>query len=457
MEMQLKNPAFRQPTVSVGAAISAWLTPKRVRIYASAIAGLNILAWTVNWLIRPLVTSTSRYLVIGGDFLSVYAAGRYLLEGRLNQLYDFPVQLEFLRRIIAPAGVDALPLFILPPFYAVVSAPFAIVPYPLALALWLTAGGLLLLAVVALFRRFLLPYWAPSTSRLFLRCLAFYPTLACFLFGQNSALSLMLYTAIFLLLRAEADFAAGLALGALLYKPHLALGFGLILLIQRRWKALAGGLVTSLVWLVIGFVLSPQAMLQYVQISTRLAAIQESGLWGEHNFAYFPALLLNGIWPAAAPFAATLCLSAGIVLLAGWWWRQQWEPGTRAWDFRMAASIALGLLISPHLYWYDLMLLLLPLGIVWYRFLNVAGDHVLDGGPVLAWTGLVYMAGWLSTFATFAQLRLTAALGLPAVGLQVSVPIILGWAIVVYRQAHIREQAPAIVPVGAAGPEVAVT
>src|SRR5712692_1651493 len=158
-------------------SIAAWLTRKRVRVYTTAITVLSASAWIVNWLVRPAITGTSRYLIIGGDFLSVYAAGRYLLEGRLNELYNFPAQLAFLQRILAPAVVDALPLFILPPYYALVSAPFAISPYPLALALWLTAGALALAAAVFLFRRALLPRRDPSTGRLFVQCLVFYPTL----------------------------------------------------------------------------------------------------------------------------------------------------------------------------------------------------------------------------------------------------------------------------------------
>lgn len=437
-------------------AIAAWLTRKRARIYPTAITVLTALAWIISWLVRPEITGTSRYLIIGGDFLSVYAAGRYLLKGQLNELYNFPAQMAFLQRILAPAVVNALPLFILPPYYAVVSAPFAVGPYPLALGLWLIAGILALAAAVFLFRRAVLPRQEHSTGRLFLQCLVFPPTLECFLFGQNSAFSLLLYTLIFVLLRGQADFAAGLALGGLLYKPQLGIGFGLVLLVQRRWKALAGALVSAAAWLLIGFVLSPQAMLQYAGLSTRLVAGQQSGMWGEHNFVFLALLLLNGIWPNAAGIVAILSLGAGLVIVGRWWWRQPWQPGTRAWDFRMAASIAMGLLISPHLYWYDLMLLLLPLGIVWHCYVTVGGDRLLDGGLVLAWTGLLYVASWLSSYVTLAQLKLTAALGLPVVALQVSVPIILGWAVVVHRQAQMAEQAPPAATMKAVAAEVPV-
>src|ERR1700757_2133058 len=117
--MAIKAAGLSQSTITLGMAIAAWLTRKRARVYATAITVMTTLAWIINWIVRPGITGTSRYLIIGGDFLSVYAAGRYLLEGRLNELYNFPAQMAFLQRILAPAVVNALPLFILPPYYAV--------------------------------------------------------------------------------------------------------------------------------------------------------------------------------------------------------------------------------------------------------------------------------------------------------------------------------------------------
>ena len=74
---------------------------------------------------------------------------------------------------------------------------------------------------------------------------------------------------------------------------------------------------------------------------------------------------------------------------------------------------------------------------------------------VLAWTGLLYVASWLSSYVTFAQLKLTGALGLPAMALQVSVPIILGWAVVIRRQAETAEQLTTAAPMGAVVVELA--
>ena len=93
-------------------------------------------------------------------------------------------------------------------------------------------------------------------------------------------------------------------------------------------------------------------------------------------------------------------------------------------------TTALGLLISPHLFIYDLMLLLLPLAIVWSRYPPGpgAGGRPLDGGPLLAWTAWLYIVTFWGSYLTLGELRLGAALGLPKIALQLSVPVIAGWA-----------------------------
>jgi len=128
--------------------------------------------------------------------------------------------------------------------------------------------------------------------------------------------------------------------------------------------------------------------------------------------------------------------AGGLLVLIVWWRRTPWQPGTRAWDLTLAATVALGLLISPHLYLYDLMLLLLPLAIVWSYFPHGTAGRALDGGPLLAWTAALYVTASFGSYLSLAQLRLSAAVGLPGIAVQLSVPVIAGWAWLVTRTAH---------------------
>ena len=96
------------------------------------------------------------------------------------------------------------------------------------------------------------------------------------------------------------------------------------------------------------------------------------------------------------------------------------------WDLLLAATFAIGLLVSPQLYLYDLMLLLLPFAIVWS---HSPPGAPLGGGPVLAWSAVVWLLAFLSTPFTRAQLYVTSALGLGPFALQLATLAILAWGV----------------------------
>ena len=263
-----------------------------------------------------------------------------------------------------------------------------------------------------------------------------------------TGLTLFLYTGIFLLLRREHDFAAGIVLGCLVYKPQLVIALGVMLLVKWRWRVLLGGLVSAGLWLWAGFALSPAAMREYIRISPWLFDLLRSGVdsrwslaasyptWRIHSLYGFSVLLLDGVWKTAADGLAILLTIGGLGVVAFAWRRAAWRPGARAWDLTLAGTAALGLLISPHLSLYDLMLLLLPFAIVWSYYPHGANGRPLDGGPLLAWTAALYVIAFVGSYLSAAQLWLSGALGLPKFAVQVSTLIIAGWVWVVMRLAQ---------------------
>src|SRR5436190_373861 len=80
----------------------------------------------------------------------------------------------------------------------------------------------------------------PGRLRLVLWALAFVPVFAAVSYGQNSLLSLFILAGVFALLRRGRDGLAGIVLGCLLYKPQLVLVLALLLVLERRWRALLG-------------------------------------------------------------------------------------------------------------------------------------------------------------------------------------------------------------------------
>jgi hypothetical protein len=417
-----------------------WLTPQRVRLYPRTICLLTFLGWGISLTIGGGFTDASGN-IIGADFLNFYTAGKFFLGGRMLELYDMAEQAFFQRDLLAPHPFNSVCYFNYPPFTTVLCVPFAMGSYLTGLFLWWCAGLLALAFSLHLLRRELTALSSIySTRRLFMMSFLFFPTIAWFLYGQDTALTLLIYTITFVMLRRHKDLLAGMALGLLLFKPQLAIAFGIVLLVKWRWRALIGGLISTCMWIAIGLAISPLVMKEYVSLIPQLMDLQRrhdiAPTWGYHNFAGFSSLLLDALWRKGADILALSLTMGGILIICLWWRHTAWRPGTREWDMTFSGTLVLGLLISPHLYLYDLMLLLLPLIIVWGHHLQGSRGRALDGGPLLVWTAILYGVSFWGSYISLAQLRLCTLTGLPRMALQLSVPIILGWAFVVIRRAR---------------------
>jgi hypothetical protein len=137
--------------------------------------------------------------------------------------------------------------------------------------------------------------------------------------------------------------------------------FGLVLLLLRPSAPLLAGLVVSagaqagavaLFW-------GPEPLSGYTQVMRRLVTMPgafEPKLWAMHNLRAGielltgPGLLATALWAASAGSVAWMAWTA---------WRAHGSA-----DVRFAVASLAALLLNPHLYVYDLVLLAVPLGIV---------------------------------------------------------------------------------------------
>ncbi|MES1259112.1 MAG: hypothetical protein ABUL71_00860, partial [Gemmatimonadota bacterium] len=131
--------------------------------------------------------------------------------------------------------------------------------------------------------------------------------------------------------------------------------------------------------------------------------------------------------------AVALGLSA---LVARMWWRKPWQPGTRAWDLSMASTLALGVILSPHLFVYDLMLLLLPLFIL-LRYFPSQGGVPLGGGKLLGLVALNWGLLLLGPVLTVVQQEVTRRVLGVACAVQLGVITVLLAALAVAREARV--------------------
>lgn len=426
-----------------------WLTPDRLKIYPPHIPVLILIFWSVSQYLGPGLVDLGGK-VIGTDFMAFYTAGNFFLSDRMNDLYNFHEQFLFQRKVIAPVVYEYLHLFIYPPYTAPFFALFAWTGYEAALFLWYAVGLMTFFASVCLLRREIKSLAGYKASRLFFMSFLFFPSMAWIIYGQTTFISFMIYTLFFVLLRRKKDLPAGMILGLLAFKPQLAFGPAIVLLLGRRWRALAGIFLTSGLILALAFLCFPAAMQNYLRIMPYLPEtlrlqpdpeilVRYLGLgpetqvpsWGIHSFFGFSMLLMDSLWPSGANILFIVLTIYGTVLTGKIWLSSVWEPGTRTWDMNMAASFGLALLLSPQLFTYDLMLLLLPLAILWGYYSGGTCDRPLDGGLLLFWSALLYLFAFLSAYLTLLQLHLLEYAGLPELALQFSTPVILAWVLAI--------------------------
>jgi hypothetical protein len=363
----------------------------------------------------------------GGDFLSFYTGGAFVRTGHADKLIDLEAQ-HALQQQILGVPTHSVSLWVSPPYFAYVFAPLSLLPYRAAFVLFVVLSALALFATLGVFTRDLYP--RSSASRLCFMALQYYPTFEWLLNGQMTGLWLTLYLWVFLLLRRERDVACGLALGLLVCKPQLALGIAAALLGARRFRALFAALLSGGACVGLGFATLPNAMFAYLRHGQSLVSLvrdpvyNTAGLYGSFEVA---TLLLDGASPRLA-LVAGVCLTLLLLFVIGAAWaRTDFRPGTRAFDLRMAATFALAVIASPHLYNYDLMLLMLPLFISAAR-LSGARGLPLDGGPLLCTTALVWALGLVGPALSIAQQALsTRLLGFSA-ALQLGFLAVALWA-----------------------------
>src|SRR2546426_69049 len=201
--------------------------------------------------------------------------------------------------------------------------------------------------------------------------LAFIPVWAAISYGQNSLLSLFILASVYVLLRRGRDGVAGVVLGCLLYKPQLVVVLATLLLLDRRWRALAGLGATAVLLAAITLALSVPATLAYLALGHSFATmLGERGFPTAkmHSLYSFFVLLLPGHLTAAA------------VLL------RQPPYAVDTLDQWYATAIWGTVLVSPHVPLYDLSLLVLPALLVRSR---TQDEAVWRGGIAAAWAATI--------------------------------------------------------------------
>ena len=328
-----------------------WLGPRRALAWGWMFAGAAVLACVALMIMTRLGTAPDPIgRPLGTDFSSFWTAGQLALAGDPAAAYR-PEAHAAAQHATFSAGegyASDYYAFFYPPPFLLLCLPLAVLPYGLAVIAWIAATGAGYASVV----RSLLPAAWPAT----MASLAYPAFLLNMGHGQNGALSTALIGAA--AIHAERrPYLAGIGLGALCFKPQLALLVLPSLIAARRWRALgSAALTTSLLCLASLLAFGLPAWQGFLASAGFAQTALESGWIGFDKMVspFAAARLLGCTVPAAWSVQAMFSLLAlTTVILAA-----RRRPGAAA---ETAVLVAAACLATPFLLDYDLALLAVPL------------------------------------------------------------------------------------------------
>jgi hypothetical protein len=300
------------------------------------------------------------------DFEEYYTAGS-LVRTHPSQLYNLARQ-EDIQRAHAPHS-SFLP-FYHPGYEAIFFAPFSLVSYRTAYFSFIACNMLLLLAAFLVLRPAAPPDFPWLKSRTWLLFFCFLPVLIVVAIGQDSILLLLLYCLTWRQLESGNDFNAGCFLALALFKFQIAIPVAALIAVRRRWRFSAGFLIVAsgLVLLCIGIV-GRAGTADYIGVmSGAVSAIDRSGI-AKPGMTFIQSAMTNlagllygcGARFLPSPLAFNALVGTCSLGLFAWC-----VVVVRRSELNAAVSIAIlcGLMVSYHLFIYDLTLSLVAVALL---------------------------------------------------------------------------------------------
>jgi hypothetical protein len=366
----------------------------------------SALGWLASAVILVLAFSLSpnfewsdhpRSAPYAGDFLHEYAGGWIVREGDRSRLHD-PSYFSVTQHDPALTGftwnADKVLLPLYPTFYYLWVSPLSWLDYRSAAHLFTALSVAALFASVVLIAGFDpasrtwpgLGWWVAAS-------LFYSPVLESLVSGQKGTLLLLIFAGTYRLLAQRALFSAGALFACAAWKPQLLLAVALVMLAKREWRFFAGLAATGAVLCAQSLAVGWETSLDW--IATTLHPLPHRELVGRsHNWLGFARLLL-GDYSGPAVYGLTLAL-VGVTLITLF----RLLPGPLAFEWprfriQFAAIVLATTLVSPHLYTYDLTILVLPLIVLAAELPTLAST-----GTRRLWLGALLLAFLMGAVST---------------------------------------------------------
>ena len=285
-------------------------------------------------------------LGIPTDFVNVWAAGRFVLDGHPALAYDWAIQKKV---EVAVLGTDFAGDFAwhYPPPFLFIAGLLARLPYGISFITWVVASLIPYLIVMrAIVGRpigWMLAFAVPMV-------------LNNATVGQNGFLTAALIGGTLYLIPVR-PVLAGICLGLLTYKPQYGLLFPLVLIAASQWTVfVSAGVVAVLMavgsWLAFGTD-SWQAFFHWMPMFSQAFLVEGKATWWKLQSIFSMVRYFGGGEQLAWTFQWILSATVAVVLALMWRSRIPYSL--------KAAALATGtLLITPYLFLYDMMVLAIP-------------------------------------------------------------------------------------------------
>jgi hypothetical protein len=383
------------------------LTPAEHAFIRRQLALIPVYIWVVYSWTHLLVNIPKDTPV--RDFSHFYTQGVIALRHDAAALYDMDRMAHVLEGVVPGArNVRYPPVY--GPQVSVFFSAFARLPYRAARDAWVVISVLVYgMCVAAVWR--ISPRLRDRPVLIALLAAAS-PGLHYMLgFVQVSALGLVCVTVAYLAFRAGRPFLAGLALGTLSYKPPLAIAVGFVMLFAAEWRAVGGAIVAALAEVGVGvWYWGTSIVRPYIAALLRLPDVtsgMEPHKYHMHSLrAFFELLGLSG----SAAMAAYVVAAAATCVLALICWKRRGPLAVR-----FSVVVIATILVDPHLYAYDLVLLTPVFLLLWnwilaepVRPLDRVAPWIARWAPGRSFTdaivALIYFCYFAPLLATFADL-----------------------------------------------------
>ena len=293
------------------------------------------------------------------DFAAFHIVAQRIWLGDLDLTYQFASFTKM--QIAAAGGTTGVMPWTYPPQFDLLLAPFALLP---GWAAYFVFTAVTLAAYLMTLR-------AIAGSNFALVLVVFFPAIAITIAGGQNGLLTATLIGLVCINAERRPVLAGIALGVMVIKPHLAIAAGIYMLLTRRWPAaLTAAAVVVASSLVCTLVFGPQIWIAWLGGIREAASYLEEGRYQLFRMISAYAALYQAGFPAAGAFWGQMAM-AGLALVA------VALAVTRGPSPRFALGVVpvASVMISPYAYDYDLPIMGIGLALLLPDLASLAGPR----------------------------------------------------------------------------------